>query len=174
MASRIKQFISKRFSPVESAKKAAIDYITTAGFFGDQMEGVKSLDEDDIIDQSAKFSQAFIPFLNTRKDTHMRELLKRYLENNEQYKNVCSVIKYYEDEKTKDELDFDIKELKFTKTIMHQVMINDGKIILSLTFPKIDTKTIVLDKPYIMDSGGKTILHSKGTTKIGEDFDKGN
>lgn len=161
MASSLKRFIS-RFRPQQAAKASAIDYITAGGYFGDQIEGLEELTKaEDFVDNFAIFCKSLIPHLNARKDSHMRDLLRRWLENYESYKANTRAIEIYIKQADTLENEDDIQhseklkpELDFTKNIKHQMLTTDAMIIFSLTFEKLPYKTIVLDKPYILNPRG--------------------
>jgi hypothetical protein len=129
-----------RFDPVEASLKAGIEYLVAGGYFGTQLEGIPEND-DDIINQSAGFSKALIPFLGTKQDSWMHELLDRFLQNYEMYL-------YYKEINDKIE-----DNLKPTHTMLavKDMLVSEGKIILSLTYGRIENKTIVLNKGFIFD-----------------------
>ena len=158
MSQKAKSFI-KRFFPERVEKQTALEYITTAGFFADQIAALSELvaTEGDLVESFAKFCQTFIPFMNARKDDHMKKLLTCWLENYEMYQANLSVVAEYEarieagDNHTLKEQK---GEMQSTIDLMKQMLQTDGMILYSQTFEKLPYRTIVLDKPYILQSGG--------------------
>lgn len=135
-----------RFDPVEASMKAGIEYLVAGGYFGTQLEGIPEND-DEIIEQSKTFSKALIPFLGTRQDAWMHELLDRFLQNYEMYL-------YYLEKFNK------LTEKEQSKAVhsiatFKDMIVSEGKIILSLTYGKIENKTIVLNKGFIFDNGSR-------------------
>ena len=173
---RASSFI-KKFDPDRATKEAALTYITAAGFFSNQVEGLENLQGEDFIENFAKFCMALVPFANAKKDRYMSELLRRYLENYESYKRDVDFIKNYKDitvnsndgENTKSIL----SEVNFTINLKHQMLITDGMLVLSKTYEKLEYRTIILDKPYILGQpqSGEFYDPSRGL-KSGDKKDK--
>ena len=172
MSERISSFL-KRVQGKDIEKATALEYITTIGTLGDQIAGIPETDEE-IIEQGAKFSKALLPYLNTEKNHKNYTLLVKYLENYEEYlqgEDLLTELKAY-----KKEYDVDVSALitgvNFTRAAIKPLLVDDGKIIISLTYKTPSYKTIVLDKPYILDPTGyrgdrlpkKTLIPKKGDT----------
>jgi hypothetical protein len=148
--------------PAEASIKAGIDWLVTAGFFGTQLEGIPESDEE-IIAQGAKFSKALIPFLGTRQDSWMHELLDRFLQNYEMYLYYQEVSGRIKNPKlsahTMAAIKYSRKAINMTSTyssktahtinVMKDMLVSEAKIILSLTYQKIENKTIVINKGFI-------------------------
>ncbi len=163
----------KRILRRNTARDASLDYITTSGFFGDQWNALDALfgSEGDFLDNFENFCKNFIPFANARKDKHMAEMMRRWLENYEllvEIKYELKLIEHVENKKR------DKAELQFTKHQVEKILRTDAMIVLAQTFDKPEYKTIVLDKPYILgDRGGPGVEATSGKRISGEGKRKG-
>jgi len=140
-----------RFDAVEASERAAIDYIVALGLFGTQMDGIPETDEE-IIEQSkdkasklsSTFNKALIPFLGTKHDSWMHEILDRFLQNYEIYRYIKELKEKMGDEEE--------NKADHTISALTDMLVSGGKIILSLTYSNLDNKTIVISKPLMMIS----------------------
>lgn len=150
---RVSGFFGK-FDPAEASLKAGIEYLVAGGYFGTQLEGIPETD-DEIIDQSAKFSKALIPFLGTKDNPWAHELLDRFLQNYELYlylKNILETrMKAYSSNKLKS---------------LRDALVSEGKIILSLTYGKIENKTIIINKGFLFDPNMNRGGFTPGNTQL--------
>ena len=134
--------------------KAAIDYLTYYGFLQAQLEGIPESD-DDIIEQSASFARSLIPFMNTRKDRRMLKVLVAYLEIYESYlafkrskdglENGTNVRVSDEEKESR------ISRLSHAIDQIKDILVTDAKIVQSFIYDKIDHRTVLLNKPYILE-----------------------
>ena len=154
-------------------KEANLSYITLVGILGEIVSGLPK-NWENLSDKTEELDRSLM-FLGTRFDPLMHEYLTRLLENIEIYKKAVKTkdelssrltsleeeLKNAEgDEKTY--LEFDVFQIdkrlesaKETVDIYQTRLAEDAKIVVSKTIPKVDPRTLVLDKPMpiIIDSG---------------------
>lgn len=153
---KAKEFFFGKVDVNEASMKAGIEWLVAAGFFGTQLAGIPESDEE-IISQSAKFSKAMIPFLGTRHNSWMHELIDRFLQNYEMYLYYKGIFdRIYPPEIPQingQESSTPFARALHSINVLKDMIVSDGKIILSLTYEMIENKTIVINKGFLPDPG---------------------